>query len=30
MGIDTDGHLRILWPTDVSVDDLASDLDELL
>ena len=30
MGIDTDGHLRILWPTDVSVDHLASDLDELL
>jgi len=30
MGIDTDGHLRILWPTDVAVDDLSSDLNELL
>ena len=30
MGIDTDGHLRILWSTDVAVDDLANDLDELL
>lgn len=30
MGIDTDGHLRILWPTDIAVDNLANDLDELL
>mgnify|MGYP001815431959 CR=1 FL=1 len=30
LGIDTDGRLRIVWPTTVEVDDLAADLDELL
>jgi protein SCO1/2 len=30
MAIDTDGHLRVVWPPDVRPDDLASDLRELL
>jgi protein SCO1/2 len=30
MGIDTDGHLRIVWPASVDVDALAGDLDALL
>jgi protein SCO1/2 len=30
MAIDTEGHLRIVWPTDVRADALASDLRELL
>jgi protein SCO1/2 len=30
LGIDTDGRLRIVWPTAVTVDDLAADIDELL
>lgn len=30
MGIDTDGRLRIVWPTDVTVADLTADLDALL
>lgn len=29
MGIDPDGHLRIVWPNEVTAADLASDLDEL-
>ncbi len=28
--IDTAGHVRVLYPTDVAVDDLAADLEELL
>jgi protein SCO1/2 len=30
MGIDTDGHLRIVWPTTVTADALAADIDALL
>lgn len=30
MGIDTDGHLRILWPSTLDADTLAADLDALL
>jgi protein SCO1/2 len=30
MAIDTEGHLRVVWPPDVRPDDLASDLRELL
>jgi protein SCO1/2 len=30
MGIDTDGHLRIVWPNEVTSEALASDLDALL
>lgn len=30
LGLDTDGHLRIVWPTDVTVEQLAGDLEELL
>jgi len=30
MGIDTDGHLRILWPSTLDPDTLAADLDALL
>ena len=30
MGIDTDGHLRILWPSTLDPDALAADLDALL
>jgi protein SCO1/2 len=30
MGIDTEGHLRIVWPADVATDDLADDLAALL
>jgi protein SCO1/2 len=30
MGIDTDGHLRIVWPAELDVDALAADLDALL
>ena len=30
MGIDTDGHLRILWPSSLDADALAADLDALL
>jgi protein SCO1 len=30
MAIDTDGHLRVVWPADVLADDLTSDLRELL
>jgi protein SCO1/2 len=30
LGIDTDGRLRLVWPTAVSVDDLAADVNELL
>lgn len=30
MAIDTDGKLRIVWPTDVTADALAADLGELL
>jgi protein SCO1/2 len=30
MGIDTDGGLRIVWPTDVTAADLAADVQELL
>jgi protein SCO1/2 len=30
MGIDTDGRLRIVWPTDVTAADLAADVQELL
>jgi protein SCO1/2 len=30
MAIDTDGHLRVVWPPDVPPDALASDLRELL
>lgn len=30
LGIDTDGRLRLVWPTAVTVDDLAADVNELL
>lgn len=30
IGIDTDGFVRIIWPTDVTPDALAADLEELL
>ena len=30
MGIDRDGHLRIVWPAQLDVERLAADLDELL
>ena len=30
MGIDTDGHLRIIWPAGIDIDRLVADLEELL
>ena len=30
MGVDTDGHLRIIWPAGIDIDRLVADLEELL